>query len=91
MAILRMRIVWWVTKATNTPSEYVILIDCPLQQWFHERAPVIRYAFMSCLVFKWFIFFISVLHHDWMQEKSSVGLYKHFINISVIYSDVART
>jgi hypothetical protein len=50
MTTLRMRIACWVTKATNTPSEYVILIDCPLQQWLHERAPVLRYTYMTCLV-----------------------------------------
>jgi len=28
----------WITKATNTHSEYVILIAFPLQQWLRERA-----------------------------------------------------
>jgi hypothetical protein len=28
----------WIPKATNTRSEYVILIAFPLQQWLHERA-----------------------------------------------------
>jgi hypothetical protein len=27
----------WVAKATNTHSEYVILIAFPQQQWFHEH------------------------------------------------------
>jgi len=44
MAIWRMRITCWIPKATNTPSEYVILIDFPLQQWLHERASVLRYV-----------------------------------------------
>jgi hypothetical protein len=71
MTTLRMRIAWWVTKATNTHSEYVILIDCPPQQWLHERAPLFRYTYIACLVvFKWFICFISLLHHDWMQLKT---------------------
>jgi hypothetical protein len=34
----RMRIVCWITKATNTPSEYVIIIDFPRQQWLCEHA-----------------------------------------------------
>jgi hypothetical protein len=29
----RMRIACWITKATNTHSEYVILIPFPQQQW----------------------------------------------------------
>jgi hypothetical protein len=33
MAIWRMRIALWIPKATNTHSEYVILIVFPLQQW----------------------------------------------------------
>ena len=35
MAIWRMRIACWIPKATNTHSEYVILITFPLQQWLH--------------------------------------------------------
>jgi len=31
----RMRIACWIPKATNTHSEYVILIVFPLQQWLH--------------------------------------------------------
>jgi len=29
-----MRIAYWIPKATNIHSEYVILIAFPLQQWF---------------------------------------------------------
>ena len=35
-----MRIACRVPKATNTHSEYVILIAFPLQQWLHESASV---------------------------------------------------
>ena len=31
------------TKATNTYSEYVIIIALTLQQWLHERASLLRY------------------------------------------------
>jgi len=34
----RMSIVCWITKATNTPSEYVIIIAFPNQQWLCEHA-----------------------------------------------------
>jgi hypothetical protein len=37
MTIWRMRIACWVTKATNTHSEYVILIAFLLQKWLQER------------------------------------------------------
>ena len=38
-------------KATNTPSEYVIRIACPLQQWLHERASMLRYTYTACHLF----------------------------------------
>jgi hypothetical protein len=36
--ILRMRFACWITKATDTHSEYVILIAFEMQQWLRERA-----------------------------------------------------
>jgi hypothetical protein len=34
MTIWHMQIVCWITKATDTHSEYLILIFFPRQQWF---------------------------------------------------------
>ena len=48
--IRRMRIASWISKATDTHSEYV-LITFPLQQWLYERASMLRYAYIVCLVF----------------------------------------
>ena len=42
MAIWRMRIACCIPKATDTHSEYVILTAFPPQQWFHERASLLR-------------------------------------------------
>jgi hypothetical protein len=39
-----------ITNATNTPSELVILIAFPLQQWLHERASILSYMYIACLV-----------------------------------------
>jgi hypothetical protein len=36
--IRSMRFACWIPKATDTPSEYVMLIDFQQQQWLHERA-----------------------------------------------------
>ena len=48
-------IIWcfacWVPKATNTHSQYAILIVFPLQQWLHERALKLRYTYIACLVY----------------------------------------
>ena len=43
MAIWLMRLAYWIRKATNTHSEYVIHIALPLKQWLHERASMLRY------------------------------------------------
>jgi len=51
MTIRRMRIACWKTKATNTHSEYVILIVFPLQQWLHERASMLRYTYSLSVLF----------------------------------------
>jgi len=48
--IWRMRIAFWIPKATNTHSEYVIFIVFPLQQWLHERASMLRYTSIACFV-----------------------------------------
>ena len=46
----RMRISCWISKATDTHSEYVIFIAFPLQQWLHESASMVRDTFIVCLV-----------------------------------------
>jgi hypothetical protein len=50
MTIWRVRVACWIPKATDTHSEYVILITFPLQQWLQERATMLRYAYIACLV-----------------------------------------
>ena len=45
-----MRIACWICKSTNTHSGYVTFIDFPLQQWLHERASMLRYTYIACLV-----------------------------------------
>ena len=37
-----MRVLFWVPKATNVHSEYVILTDFPWQKWSQERASLLR-------------------------------------------------
>jgi hypothetical protein len=44
--IRRMRFAGWVTKATDTHSEYVILIAFTLQQWSRERTSLLRYTYI---------------------------------------------
>jgi hypothetical protein len=46
----RMRFARWVTKATETHSEYVILKAIQWQQWLRERELELRYTYVPCLV-----------------------------------------
>jgi hypothetical protein len=41
LAIWRMRVACWVPKATDTFSEYVIIIVSRLEQWVREGAQVL--------------------------------------------------
>ena len=60
MTIWRMRIACWVPKATHTHahthtlslslSQYVILTVTPVQQQLHERALMLLYTYIDCLV-----------------------------------------
>jgi hypothetical protein len=47
----RMRIAWWMPKAINTPSEYVILIAFPLQKWLSERPSMLPFTYITRSVF----------------------------------------
>ena len=67
MTIWRMRIACWIPKATDIPSEYVILIAFPLQQWSHERASMLRYTYIACLS----SFFIIIIHIAYCWSDTS--------------------
>ena len=48
--IWRKRIACRIPKATNTHSQYAILIAFPLQQWLQERASMLRHTYIACRV-----------------------------------------
>jgi len=50
MTIRGMRMSCWIPNATYTHSEYVILIPFPLQWWLQERASMLRYTHICCLL-----------------------------------------
>ena len=50
MTIWRMRIACWITKDTNTPSEYVIILAFPLQEWLQDRNSMFGYTYTACPV-----------------------------------------
>ena len=56
MTIWRMRIACCIPKASNTNSEYVILIAFPQHHWWHETTSMLCYTHTACLV----CFFLDV-------------------------------
>jgi hypothetical protein len=40
----------WIPKATNAHTDCVLLIAFPLLQWLHERASVLLYTYIACLI-----------------------------------------
>jgi hypothetical protein len=50
--IWHVRIACWIPQATNTHSQYVVLIALPLQQRLHERASTPRYTYIVCLLYR---------------------------------------
>jgi len=50
MTMWRMRIAYWILKATNTHPEYVILSSFPLKKWMHERLSKLPHWYSACLV-----------------------------------------
>jgi len=41
VTLWRMRTAWWISNAKVTHSEYVIIMDFPLQQWVNESASMV--------------------------------------------------
>jgi hypothetical protein len=48
--IMHMCYVCWITKATNTPWEYVICIVLQWHHWLHKCTVMLHYAHVACLV-----------------------------------------
>jgi len=49
MKIRRISFACWVNRATDTNSEYVIVIALPVQQWLHESASILCFTYVACL------------------------------------------
>jgi len=50
ITIWHMRIACRIPRTSNTHSGYVIFIAFPQQQWSHERASILLYTYIACLV-----------------------------------------
>jgi len=59
--IRRMLTACWIPKATNQHSEYVTPIASTLRQRWQERASMLRYTYVACLVRKYKLFMFCSL------------------------------
>jgi hypothetical protein len=59
--IWRMRISCWLSQATNTHSEFVVLNVFTLQQYLHEIASILPYKYIACLVYDSHIQHVNIL------------------------------
>jgi len=61
MTIWCNRITCRIPKATNTHTEFVIIIEFPLQQWSHERTSILRHTYTPVFFFPPFLCFLHCL------------------------------
>jgi hypothetical protein len=60
MTMWRMGIAYWIPKATNTRSEYAILLLFILQQWLRERASILRCTYIELVICSHFNLYITI-------------------------------
>ena len=78
--IRRMRFDCLITKATDTHSEYVVLIAFPQQQWLRERVSMLRYTYIACLVNSSFECSHKLERRaDYRQERVTCALYNKML------------
>jgi hypothetical protein len=74
--IRRMRCAFWVTKAADTHPEYVIIRAFPWQQWFRERAAILR-LYLHCLSVVFLQYVLAVKGLNDLQLSTLQPLYKN--------------
>ena len=70
--IWRIHTACWMTKATAAHSEYVVRIDFPRQQWLRERASLILYTYIDCLV--------TFTFPKMKQKRYNYTAYRHLLS-----------
>jgi hypothetical protein len=88
--IRRMRFACWITKVTDTHSQYVILISFPRQQWLRERTSMLvilrRVLFHYVTICLW----LYQSHRTNKMIRTSLGIQTHtglnFLIILISYA-----
>ena len=71
--------------ATNTHSEYVILLALPLQQWLHKRASTLRFTSLSPLLHMLSTSqYSSLLLHDHEPSRTLFALFLQSLTMSLL-------
>jgi len=86
MTIERKLIACWIPKAVITRSGCVVLICFPLQQWSHERASMVRYTYIACLLFSYVrnyscdlsdiirsYLFYYITYHNYVRDSTNIS------------------
>ena len=71
--VITMRFECWMTKATETHSEYVIVIVFPRQKWLRERSSMLQYStlpvllnyLIRLLINAYFVFISNCKNYSW--------------------------
>ena len=80
-----MHFVFWITKATDTHLEYVILIAFPWQQWFCKCASLLC-VYICCLpCFYYFLLFL-ICHYCTLKYFRLITLFHDLHNLLFIFS-----
>jgi hypothetical protein len=74
-----MRISRCIPKATNSYSQYVILISFPLKQWLHKRTSVLCYMQVACRKILLLLMYKYRLP-QFAECRSSISKRVHLIN-----------
>jgi hypothetical protein len=96
MKIWHTRIAYWIPKATNTHSEYVILIAFPLQQWLCERASILCNTHIASPVHDLYTspnkdtFQISLFHHAFQFHCFTVHFNSLYIMVQLMHLFVIK-
>jgi len=84
--IIKASIIWckgiacWITKATDTHWEYLILFAFPQQQWLHKPASILRHKYTACAVE-----LLNITSNDLLQCKfTSSNLYFQILDLGLV-------
>jgi hypothetical protein len=81
----RMPIACWITKGTDIHSAYAMLIDFPRQKWLSESASMLRNAYVTFLVRKYF----PGIWKKRMKLAKSKAAFREGIQTCTMWSTVA--